>query len=64
MTAQHERHVETTARLRNKYIRKDIESGRFGVGAMMAFAGMVDDAAERTSYRQRFERLRRKIFND
>lgn len=62
VTAQHARHVETTARLRNKYIRKDMESGRFGAGAMMAFAAMIEDAAVRSSYSERLKRLGRKVF--
>ncbi|WDI32483.1 glycosyltransferase family A protein [Hyphococcus flavus] len=61
VTDQNFRHVQMTANLRNKYIRKDMETGRFGLGSMMASAAMIEDAAARASYSQRFKRLRRQI---
>lgn len=62
ITAQHEKHVQTASRLRNKYIRQDMQSGCFGVGSMMAFAAIAEDMAARTSYHQRLERLKRMMF--
>ena len=46
------RHLERTAALRDEYLRKDLESGRFGIGALMAIAAITENTAARQSLAQ------------
>ncbi len=57
VVASHELHKAMRARLINRYIRQDLESGKTGLGQLLAQADILDDGLARTSLKARMRRL-------
>ena len=54
-------HLAGTTDLQNHYIRKDLASGKFGLGSLMAIGAMTQETAARQSFSQRWRRLKASI---
>ena len=59
--SKHDLHLQTRTAIINDYVRKDIESGRIGLGTLLATADMVEDGLNRTSLKERFSKLKTAI---
>ena len=54
-------HLATTTLIQNRYIRQDLQTGRFGLGALMAIAVMVEETAARQGPSERWGRFKKLV---
>jgi len=55
------RHLENAAALRDEYLRKELATGRFGIGALMAIAAISENTLSRQSFAKRFSRIQKDL---